>query len=532
MASQYAVELIHVSYSYGTSTEDVEEIKNDKDNNDTKNINDIKDTEVVQDLNLCIAHGEWAALVGGSGSGKSTLAGLLTGYLPRVGGGTRSGAVFIHGNDPATAQLNEIAHKVSIVVQDPYGALVLGRVEDEVSFGPENLCFTVSEVKEYTTQALTDMDLIPLRESEVSLLSGGQRQRTTIASILSMHTDILIFDESSSHLDQASRKKLLQVLDQLAQQGRTIITLSGRMDEVALLAPRLIVMDQGKIVMDGPARQIMDNQAGELVSLGLLPSMPVVDVIHSSLEASDAGALSGDITSVGTPFIAEATEDKLLLQLQHFSFAYHKRHPLVFQDVNMELRQGQWIMLSGANGVGKTTLSKLLTGLLPVPKGQVFWQGRDIAKWSIYDFAKEIGYVFQQPEQQFVSHSVLDELLYSPRSILGLSAKEETPIELLQRAEEMLAYLGLAQKREMSPYLLSGGEKRLLSVAAIMMLPRKLYILDEPTAGLDYIGVQKLIHLCRKAIVDGASILMITHEPTLFAEENIKVWHIEGGKIS
>lgn len=543
MASQYAVELIHVSYSYGTSTEDVEEIKNDKDNNDTKNIKDANDTEVVQDLNLCIAHGEWAALVGGSGSGKSTLAGLLTGYLPRVGGGTRSGAVFIHGNDPATAQLNEIAPKVSIVVQDPYGALVLGRVEDEVSLGPENLCFSVSEVKEYTTQALTNMDLIPLRESEVSLLSGGQRQRTTIASILSMHTDILFFDESSSHLDQASRKKLLQVLDQLAQQGRTIITLSGRMDEVALLAPRLIVMDQGKIVMDGPARQIMDNQAGELVSLGLLPS---VEIIHSSLEASDAGVSVGTSTVGATPSIRprenratedeaidnRATEDKLLLQLKNFSFAYRKRHPLIFQDVNVELYQGQWIMLSGANGAGKTTLSKLLTGLLPVPKGQMFWQGRDIAKWSIYDFAKEIGYVFQQPEQQFVTHTVLDELLYSPRSILGLSVKEETPIELLQRAEEMLGFLGLTQKREMSPYLLSGGEKRLLSVAAIMMLPRKLYILDEPTAGLDYIGVQKLIYLCRKAIGDGASILMITHEPILFAEENIKVWHIEGGKIS
>lgn len=476
----------------------------------------------IHNLSLCINEGEWVAIVGGSGSGKSTLAGLLTGYLPRVGGGVRHGSVKVYGHDPATAELKEIAPLISLIVQDPYGGLVLGCVEEEVSFGPENLCYDVEQVREYTTKALENTDLLELRQAEVSLLSGGQRQRTLIASVLAMNTKIVVFDESSSHLDEASRTKLLQVLHQLAGQGRTIITLCGRMDEIASQASRLIVMEQGEIVMDGSTSILLKEHQTKLTHLGLLLDQVGLKALPSEPEPEPEPV----------PELVPTFDEPPLLELKDFSFQYNKRVPFIFKNVNVQLEQGQWVMLRGENGAGKTTLSKLLTGLLRVPKGQMFWQGKDMGKWSLYDFSQQIGYVFQQPEQQFVAHTVRDELLYSPRSLIGLSPKDDTPDYLLHRLEEILTDIGLAEKQDISPFLLSGGEKRLLSVAGSMIVSRKLYILDEPTAGLDYIGVLKLIRLCRQAIAMGAAIIMITHEPRLFSEEQIIEWHVADGKIS
>lgn len=485
--------------------------------------------DLIHNLNLRINEGEWVAIVGGSGSGKSTLAGLLTGYLPRVGGGVRHGSIKVYGHDPATADLKEIAPVISLIVQDPYGGLVLGCVEEEVSFGPENLCYNVEQVREYTTMALEDTDLLALRQADVSLLSGGQRQRTLIASVLAMHTKIVVFDESSSHLDEASRTKLLQVLHQLAEQRHTIITLSGRMDEIASQASRLIVMEQGKIVMDGSTTMLLKEQQTKLTQLGLLLDKEGLEALPSELDP--VPELAPDPQLVPKPALVPTLNETPLLELKDFSFQYNKRLPFIFKDVNVQLKQGQWVMLRGENGAGKTTLSKLLTGLLRVPKGQMFWQGKDMGKWNLYEFSKQIGYVFQQPEQQFVAHTVPDELLYSPRSLIGLSPKDETPDHLLQRSQKMLIEIGLAEKQGISPFLLSGGEKRLLSVAGSMMVPRKLYILDEPTAGLDYVGVVRLIRLCRQAIETGASIIMITHEPHLFIEEQVIEWYIADGKI-
>lgn len=491
--------------------------------------------DLIHNLNLCINEGEWVAIVGGSGSGKSTLAGLLTGYLPRVGGGVRHGSIKVHGHDPATADLKEISPVISVIVQDPYGGLVLGCVEEEVSFGPENLCYDVEQVREYTTQALKDTDLLALRQADVSLLSGGQRQRTLIASVLAMHTKIVVFDESSSHLDEASRAKLLQVLHQLAEQGHTIITLSGRMDEIASQAARLIVMEQGEIVMDGRTSMLLKEQQTKLTQLGLLLDQEELKALPCEFEPVAVSELVPELVPdpqlVPTPALVPTLHEPTLLEIKNFSFQYNKRQPFIFEGVNVQLKQGQWVMLRGENGAGKTTLSKLLTGLLRVPKGQMFWQGKDMSKWNLYDFSRQIGYVFQQPEQQFVAHTVRDELLYSPRSLIGLSPKNETPDHLLQRSQKMLIETGLAEKQDISPFLLSGGEKRLLSVAASMIVPRKLYILDEPTAGLDYIGVLRLIRLCRQAIATGAAIIMITHEPQLFSEEQIIEWRVADGKI-
>ena len=470
----------------------------------------------VQGVTLTVERGEWVALVGASGSGKSALAQLISGYLPRAGGGSRSGRVLVDGVDPAEAEIGEVARRVGVVFQDPDAQLVQGRVEDEVAFGPENLRVPAAELERRVADALATVALTARRLTPVHALSGGGRQRTAIAAVLAMEPPLLVLDEAAASLDAASRRRLLALLRRLHGEGRTIVTMSGRMDELALAAPRLVVLDAGTVALDGPAERIRRGASARLEALGLLP-------------AGTATAAGPAAPAAAVP--APAAMPAPLLEARGLSYAFARGAEPVLRDVRLTLYPGEWRLLCGDNGSGKTTLSRLLMGLLPPPKGTVFWQGRDTARRTLYDLASGIGYVFQQPEQQFVASTVWDELLYGPRAELGLRPRDPVPEELRQRAERLLGAIGLGGKTGESPYWLSGGEKRLLSAASVMICPKRLYILDEPTAGIDYGGVRLLTALCREALGEGAALIMITHEPELFEGQPVKRWRMAEGQL-
>lgn len=516
----------------------------------------------LRDVTLTVERGEWVAVVGASGSGKSALAQLISGYLPRAGGGSRSGRVRVDGVDPAEAAIGEVARRVGVVFQDPDAQLVQGRVEDEVAFGPENLRVPAAELERRVADALAAVALTPRRLEAVHALSGGGRQRTAIAAVLALEPPLLVLDEAAASLDAASRRRLLALLRRLHVEGRTIVTMSGRMDELALAAPRLVVLDAGTVALDGPAERIRRGASARLEALGLLPAGkasaaaagpgPSGGGPEGYAAASEGGAPQGspasgarraaaalaespaEPASPPAPASAPATAAPRrtpLLEVRGLSYAFAREAEPVLRDIRLTLYPGEWRLLCGDNGSGKTTLSRLLMGLLRPPKGTVFWQGQDTARRTLYDLASEIGYVFQQPEQQFVASTVLDELLYSPRAELGLRPRDPVPEEVRQRAERMLEAIGLSGKMNESPYYLSGGEKRLLSAASVMICPKKLYILDEPTAGIDYIGVRLLTALCREALDQGAALIMITHEPELFEGQPIQRWRIAEGQI-
>lgn len=498
---------------------------------------------VVSEISLQVQPGEWVTLAGPSGCGKSTLAKLLIGYLPRAGGGYRSGELCVYGIDPAEAPIADTAGMISLVFQDPDAQLVLGRVEDEVAFGPENLCLPPELIERRVTAALEAAGLGERRRDSITELSGGGRQRTAIASVLALETPVLVLDEAASNLDAAGKDRLQALLQRLHREGRTLLVVTGRLDALALAAPRLIVLDEeGRIVQDGPSAALLREERPALRRLGLLP-------------AQDVGAPAAAPTATAPPTPAAPP----MLALRGLTFGYGPRRnrkptaaakrrpcllprlrtrssapdiPAVLRDVSLELHPGEWHLLTGDNGSGKTTLSRLLLGLLSPPPESIYWQGRDIAGLSLYELAAEIGYVFQQPEQQFVTSSVWEELLYGPRRELRLHPRAALPGQVMDRAEDMLRLLGLAAERNTSPYLLSGGKKRLLSAASVFMTGKKLVILDEPTAGTDYLGAGRLSALCRKAIHEGTSILMITHEPEFFDGEQTVRWHLEQGQLA
>ncbi|GBK64942.1 ABC transporter ATP-binding protein [Paenibacillus macerans] len=511
----------------------------------------------LQEVTLRAEAGEWIAVAGASGSGKSVLAQLLSGYLPRSGGGVRTGRLLVFGADPAEADIAAVAQRIGVVFQDPDAQLVQGRVEDEVAFGPENLRVPAADIERRVAEALAAVQLTPQRMARVHALSGGQRQRTAIAAALALEPPLLVFDEPAASLDAAARTRLLALLRRLHREGRTVVTLSGRIDELAAAAPRLVVLDAGTVVMDGPAGELIRGERARMEGLGLLPPgaaaapgagaadlvpllaaskaaglppPPLAPAPQTAPAAPPVPAVPPVPAAPSVPTASPAPADPLL-EVRGLTFAYAPKSAPVLTGIDLTLGPGEWRLLCGENGSGKTSLSRLLMGLLRPPKGAVFWQGKDAARLSLYKLAADIGYVFQQPEQQFVAATVWDELLYGPRCQLRLRKRDPLPEELRQRALELLETIGLRDKADVSPYLLSGGEKRLLSIAASMISPKKLYILDEPTAGIDYNGVRMLIALCRQALTGGASLIVITHEPGLFAGNPVHQWSMCEGRL-
>ncbi|HEY2493841.1 MAG TPA: energy-coupling factor transporter ATPase [Paenibacillus sp.] len=516
---------------------------------------------VLNHITLSIPKGQWVAVLGRGGSGKSTLCQLLNGYLPRSGGGHRSGAVRVEGMDPAVASLADIAHVIGIVFQDADAQLVQGNVEADVAFGPENLRVPPADIAHRVTAALAAVGLTPHRDAAVRELSGGQRQRAAIAAVLALAPRLLVFDDATASLDGAAQVQFVQLCEALHEQGRTLLCASGRFDDVARAAERVIVLEGGAVVLDGTPQELLTSCTEQLVQLGLLPTTEWAEhpstpsptpalsagVVPKGVDLEGVAASSSSIPALGDepkgaelegiptapllvpvlpvveqrPFSSRFTtgsDEKIsLLAVKSLSYAY-PRGTEALHKVSFTLQPGDWVTLMGENGSGKTTLSRLLMGLLRAPGQMVYWRGQDIANIPIYTLAEEIGYVFQQPEHQFVAHTVWEEITYGCVSMGRRKRRQLTP-QQRDTAEQMLLEAGLLHRREDSPYLLSQGEKRLLSVVSQFMMPKRMYILDEPTSGIDYIAAQRILKLCRQQVLKGNALLMITHDPDLVQRE-------------
>lgn len=525
-------------------------------------IYDGEEQPVLHQLSFTVKPGERMAVIGTSGSGKSTLCQLLSGLLPRSGGGTREGVLLLDGMDPASAPLADVTEAMGVLFQDPDAQLVQGIVEDEAAFGPENLRAAPEEIERRIAASLTAVDLLDRRSDPVRSLSGGQRQRTAIAAVLALQPRLYVFDDACASLDAAAQARFLQLCDALQGEGRTLITASGRFDDAARAAQRVIILDGGTVVLDGPPEELLRRCGEQLAQLGLLPrpageaaggaaargavapqaarggAAPPTAARSRAPAEGTAGmqgaasqAASAAPVAVAPPTAApNAPASRApvpLLELRSLRYSYPGGREAL-SSVDSVLEPGSWTLLTGENGSGKTTLSRLIMGLLPAPKGSILWQGEDLTGIPVHRRAERIGYVFQQPEYMFTAPNVWEELVYSLHG--GLPAAKRPPLTDAQqsRANYLLHTAGLSKRLHMSPYLLSQGEKRLLSLISQMILARPLYILDEPTSGMDYAAMDRIVQLCRFVTDEGAAILMITHDPDIMRPYADSVIHLRG----
>ncbi len=449
-------------------------------------------------LDLHVAPGEFVLLTGPSGCGKSTLIRCLCGLIPQALAARMSGRVIVDGHDTRQRSLAELGAAVGVVLQDPSTQLFNLTVDDEVAFAPRNRGLPRPEVARRVDWALEASGITALRGREVHSLSGGEQQRLAIAAVLALEPRVLLLDEPASCLDVRGTRQVMATLARLSAAGLTILIAEHRLGEVARLARRTLVMDQGRVVADGPTPEVLGRR--ELLSrLGLR---------RPALEPQDdwAALLEPAPPPPGPP----------LIELQGVEAGYGRS--AVLQGVDLKLYPGEMAALVGDNGSGKSTLAQVLAGLLQPRRGRIRVDGgRRLPP------GRGIGLLFQDPQQQLFCDTVEEEVAFGPRN-WGSFAPESL--------EAVLAATGLAGLRERSVWALSLGEQQRTALAAVLALGPSLAILDEPTVGQDWRHLSAFMDLLAALNRAGRAILVITHDYKLVHHYARRILLLRDGRIA
>jgi len=483
-------------------------------------------TPVFQGLNLEIAPGERVAVLGPSEAGKSTLALCLGGLIPRMIKGEFQGQVEVAGRIANLCRPREQADRVGLLFQDFEAQLFCTRVDQEVAFGPENLGLARQELAHRVKRALARVGLEDLEYRDPATLSGGQKQLLALAAVLALEPRVLVLDEPTTDLDPLRVEELLETLGRLSLDQKLTLILLGADLRLARHCSRIFLLHQGEVAADGPREEVW-QEVERFRALGLWPpELPALfyDLGQTSLpltlEAAVAQARqlgwqhSGeDPIPAPSPPPSPAPE---LLALRKITFGYPGEAP-IFRDFSFTLRQGELAAILGPNGGGKTTLVKLLRGLLQPQAGQV-WTAPAAQPLRV-------GFVFQNPDYQLFAEQVWEEVAFGPRQ-LGLS-----PEEINRRVETALTQVHLRDRAGEDPFSLTKGQRQRLAVAGVLALSPQVIILDEPTTGLDHREQEDILALIRALHHQGHTILMVTHSMWAAAHYAQRLVVLKDGKI-
>lgn len=489
----------------------------------------------LEEINLALEPDEFVLLTGPSGCGKTTLLEVIAGVIPSSTGGRIRGKVLVNGVDILRSE-DKQRGTVGLVLQDPEAQLTNLYVEDEIAFGLENLSLPRDEIKTRLNEVLHYARLERLRHSFVYALSGGQKQRVAIAAGLAMQPKVLLMDGPTTNLDPQGAEEVLRLITKMRATGETeAVLLSGnKIDALLPLATRVIVMDQGRIVLDGTPEEVILDHLDTLKELGVF--IPELGLVAGELRQHGVADLAlprtvdeavESLKPLNLPLPPttdrlDGHQEELVVEAQDVRFGY-ERGKEVLHGIDLHIHRGEFLAVVGQNGSGKTTMMKLVAGLREPQEGQIYVCGHDTC---VEPPLGRVGYVFQYPDHQFVTQSVEEELRFGLR-LAGLNEEERQ-----RRIDEMLETFDLTAKRDQSPYILSMGEKRRLSVATMLVIEPEILILDEPTTGLDRKDTRNLMALLDRFVREkGITVIQVSHDMEQVAEYCSRVVVLDQGHI-
>ena len=413
----------------------------------------------------------------------------LAGLLDPRGAGDAEGQLQIDGVDVRRAR-----ERVGIVFQDPESQLVMGRAGDDVAFGLENRCLPTEDIWPRVSGALEAVGFPYGPDRPTDALSGGEQQRLAIAGVLALRPSLLLLDEPTANLDPQGAGMVRDVLaGVVGRLGLTMVLVEHRVTEALPLVDRVVALSaDGALLADGTPADVFSHHGDELAEAG-------VWVPDHRLPA---------------PPRRDRPPPETMLLAEQVGYRYPGAAGAALSRVDLQVRSSEALAVVGPNGSGKSTLALLLGGLLrpsggAVVAGEALASGRGhepIWRWPAAELAARIGSVFQDPEHQFLTGRVRDELLLGPMRT-GVSAREAR-----RRADELLTRLHLAKLADANPFSLSGGEKRRLSVATALATAPSVIVLDEPTFGQDRRTAAELLELLAALRDAGRAICFVTHD--------------------
>jgi energy-coupling factor transport system ATP-binding protein len=499
----------------------------------------------LRHVNLGVAPGEVVLITGASGCGKSTLALALCGLIPsRVHGELRGRVMF--GTTPLSGMKpHEASQLVGMVFQNPNLQLINQTVQSEVAFGPENLALPQPEIAARVGWCLDVTGMAGMRTAAVVTLSGGQKQRTAIAATLAMRPRILVLDEPLSDLDPVGAQEVLATLQRLARNGGTgVVIIEHRVDEVAPWADRVVLMDDGRVVLDQPPRtawaepgpwlaagvgipdvvqlaHAVPEAFGSRLPLSLTEAADAVR--HTWFEAALAAAAEERRNAVGVPARQPSAVGPPVLSWDGVSVEFDGKRAV--DDVTLAVDEGEWVALIGANGSGKSTLTGLTVGLGKPSAGVVRFRGQPVRPGKVCDHAAQVALLLQAADDMLFETTVRKELKFGFR----FRARPENPVLDVPEAVELFGFGG---REEDSPWELSQGGRQRLALAALLVGAPGVLVLDEPTTGQDATHMRAFLRLLdRVRARTGITIITVTHDIRGLASRAARVVLLGEGQV-
>lgn len=538
------LELKNVSFQYGTNRSE-----------NTSSVDD--NTYALNRVNLKIYPGEFVGIIGPSGSGKTTLASLFSGAIPHHYSGELLGSVKIAGQDTKNLALTNIACLIGSVIQDIDAQMVAANVEDEILFGLENFGVPHDEIPNRIASSLETVGISDLRNRDLDTLSGGQKQKVAIAAILALKPKVLVLDEPTCALDPVSSRMIFSILQNLNKKfGITIVVIEQKVALLSEYCKRLIVLSKGELVLDAPVslalkdidllrkvginyprtthliKQLQDEQICNPAEL----TVGVEETVNTIVKTlrTDYSKLSNSNNSNNAESVLESHKEAFIkannsdnsnkpcLSINNVSFAY-ANSVKALKDVSFNANSGELIALIGRNGAGKTTITKIINGLLRPTEGSVAIDGIDTKSLRISQIAKYVSTLFQNPDRQLCKETVLEEVTLS---CILIGQNED---EAKAHAMEIIDELELDSKA--SPFMLSRGQRQMVALAATVVTNPKILLLDEPTCGLDYKECMRIMQVVERLRKNGCCVIMVCHDMEVVLDYATRLITINDGKL-
>ncbi|MEA3335264.1 MAG: ABC transporter ATP-binding protein [Chloroflexota bacterium] len=501
---------------------------------------DTPPSNLLRGLSLSVPKGQRIAVMSAIGAGKTTLALILTGLAPAMTGGKLQGSVSIDGLDARLMSAAELSTHVGLIFQEPERQLFTMAVDQEVAFGLEGLALAPVEIRERVAWILDRTGLTGLEDRPPWQLSGGEKKRLAIAAVLAMEPSVLVLDEPMAGLDPQGRRQVARLLAELT--GMTQVALEKNAEFVARWADRVVVLADGKIAMDGTPHVIFRDvaslkelgiavpqiaeladrlrQAGEQVDF--LTAQAAFDRLPQ--QSSDTGPVTMPAVDCGEKADASPELRSGAIDIRELVFSYEDG-PRALDGVALQVPAGQFVAIVGPNGSGKSTLARHLNGLLRPQSGTVSVNGLPTEGRHVGDLARDVGYVFQNPDHQIFAATVREEIAFGA-SNLGFSGDA-----LESRVDQALSDFGLEAVAETPPAILNYGMRKLVTTASVWVMQPSIWVLDEPFVGLDgrYTGVLKQ-HL-QSLHEDGYTIVLISHDLSIVAEVAERLVVLNRGEV-